>query len=88
MMQYSVTDFESTILVSRKGNDFVIEHLSTGKTVIIPSSNFYGSCFKYENEFLSQFASAFKDKNISNIILSHEASKCIMEKIHFNRIDN
>lgn len=87
-MIYSVTDFESTALVSRNEDAFVVTHLSTGKEVRMDFSDFYGVCFKYEGEFLRKFASVFKDEEINNIILSFEASTQMTNLLYFNRVDS
>ena len=85
---HSVMDTKSTIIVCRDGNDFIVKDLSSTETVAMNSSEFYGGCFKYESEFLRKFKTAFKDKEIKNIILSYEASDYMTDLIYFNRIDS
>lgn len=87
-MTYSVIDTNTTLLVTRNGNVFLVKDLSTEETISMDSSKFYGGCFKYEGEFLRKFTTAFKDKKINNIILSSEASSYMTELIYFNRIDS
>lgn len=87
-MTYSVIDTNTTLLVTRNGNVFLVKDLSTEETISMDSSKFYGGCFKYEGEFLRKFTTAFKDKKINNIILSSEASRYMTEILCFNRIDN
>ena len=83
---HSVINLNTTILVTREGNDFVILDLATGKRKIKKNSDFYGNLFKYEHDFLSTFKKAFP--HAKNILLSYEASDYMTDLIAFNRIDN
>ena len=87
-MMYSVIDLANTIIVSRDGNEFVIERLSTREKVLMDSYKFHGGSFKYESEFLHKFAIAFGDKKGHNIILSTGAAQLMTDLIYFNRVDN
>ena len=83
---HSVIDINATILVTREGNDFVIINLSTNKRVSKKASDFYGTLFKYEHDFLKKFKETFD--NTKNIIISYEAADFMTDLIAFNRIDN
>ena len=83
---HSVIDINTTILVTREGNKFVIVNLATGAKIYKKDSEFYGNLFKYEHDFLTSFKNTFT--NTKNILLSYEASDYMTDLIAFNRIDN
>ena len=87
-MMYSVIDFKTTLLVDRIEDSFEIANLSTGKKILIEASKLHSSCFKYENEFISKFISAFGDKNITNVIMSTAAAHLMLVTLSFNRLDS
>ena len=82
---HSVLDINATILVTRKGDNFVITDLATGKNVEKKSTEFLGNMYKYDHDFLRDFKKTFDSKNI---LLSYEAADFMTDLIAFNRIDN
>ena len=83
---HSVINVNSTVLVTREGDDFVILNLATGKREVAKASNFYGNLYKYEHDFLTSFKNTFPNTKV--ILLSYEASDYMTDLIAFNRIDN
>lgn len=82
-----IIDVNHTIVVTREKNKFVILNMATGEKVSRKDSEFYGSLFKSENDFLSAFKKTFSnDKNI-HIVLSYEAADFVSSIMMLNRVD-
>ena len=82
----TIIDQSTTILVTFEGDNFIVENLSSRKTVEIPASKLIDTVYKYFDGFERKFKSVFPEK--AELILTKVALQKIDDLIHFNRIDS
>ena len=88
-MADSVIDIANIILVSREGNNFKVETLSSEEEKILNGSEFQDSTYKYPGAFIRRFCQAVNfPEATANVQLNSEAKDYMMELIDFNRIDS
>ena len=87
MVDYHVIDINASLLVTREHDSFRVQHLGTGKVVILPSAKLRDLTFKYLNEFINAFRKGFTADESKYVYLSTEADNYLTQIMHFNRIE-